>query len=140
MEGPTLGIEDGLVLTSRLRDAAMAHCPDQPTPAWLGDHSVDRTPAREPHTAFLALPFVESEHADGHIMGLSLALPGAISAEERGRLLGPLLVNGDGSPRDIELKLGNLGVWTLRLEERCGTPEFTAKPDVDPRPITDGPA
>lgn len=122
MEGPNLGAQDALALTRRLRDAAMSHCPETPTPAWLGGHNADRTPTAQPHTAFLALPFVGMDYADGHILGLSLALPREVSPEERGRLLGPLLLNDDGEPQDVELKLGNLGIWTVRLEDRIEPP------------------
>jgi len=126
-EGPNIGIRDCLALTSRLRDAAMSWCPDDPVPAWLGGHEPDtRKPTELPHTAFLALPFVGHPHADGHIMGLALALPTQkqVPLEERGRLLGPLLFDDQGEMRNVELKLGRLGTWTLRLEERVDPPRM----------------
>jgi CRISPR-associated protein Csb2 len=122
MDSPNLGIQDTLALTSRLRDAAMSHCPENPPPPWLGGHDADRTPTQQPHTAFVALPFVGMDYADGHVMGLALALPKEASPEDRGRLLGPLLVNDDGESHDVELKLGRLGTWTVRLEERAEPP------------------
>lgn len=125
MEGRNLGSQDALALTSRLRDAAMSHCPIMPTPEWLGGHdSTTGKPTDLPHTAFLALPFVGRDHADGHVMGLALAFPNRdiVSAEERGRLLGPMFYDEDGNLRDIDLKLGSRGVWKLRLEERIEPP------------------
>jgi len=118
-EGRNIGIQDCLALTSLLRKAAMKRCPENPTPAWLGGHEPDtRKPTEFPHTAFLALPFVGRQYADGHIMGLALALPKRVPPEERGPLLGPLLFDDQGDMRNVELTLGKLGTWTLRLEER----------------------
>ncbi len=125
MEGQNLGIQDALALTSRLRDAAMSFCAVNPTPAWLGGHDPQSgKPTELPHTAFLALPFVGREYADGHVMGLAMVLPNRqiVSPEERGRLLGPLFFDENGDARNIQLKLGRLGVWTLRLEERPEPP------------------
>jgi CRISPR-associated protein Csb2 len=125
MEGRNLGLNDALALTSRLRDAAMSHCPVTPPPAWLGGHEPETgKPTRMPHTAFLALPFVGCEYADGHIMGLALALPARhfVSAQEPRRLLGPLFYDDNHEPREIELRLGSRGVWKLRLEERQSPP------------------
>jgi CRISPR-associated protein Csb2 len=125
IEGRNLGVQDALALTSRLREAAMSHCPLKPTPAWLGGHDMTSgKPTDLPHTAFLALPFVGAEYSDGHVMGLALALPNSdvVSPAERGRLLGPLFYDENGDPCNIELKLGNRGIWILRLEERPEPP------------------
>ncbi len=122
-DGRNIGIQDCLALTSRLREAAMSRCPKTPPPAWLGGHDPETNkPTEQPHTAFLALPFVGREHADGHLMGLALALPKSVPLEERGPLLAPLLFDEEDNPRKIELKLGNLGTWELRLEERPEPP------------------
>ncbi|WP_411845717.1 type I-U CRISPR-associated protein Csb2 [Roseibacillus persicicus] len=53
-----------------------------PIPAWLSGHrNRENTEATPPtklcHLAILPLPFVESAYADGHILGLALALPEA---------------------------------------------------------------
>ena len=125
MEGPNIGIQDALALTTRLRETAMSHCPVNPPPAWLGGHdSITGKPTALPHVAFLALPFAGYEHADGHIMGLAIALPNSklVPPEVRGELLGPLFFDQQGEPKDIDLKLGRLGTWTLRLEERPEPP------------------
>ncbi len=122
----SLGIQDTLALTTRLRAAAMSHCPENPTPAWLGGHDpVSGKPTAEPHVAFLALPWVGSKYADGHIMGLAMALPRSsfVPSEVCGPMLGPLLFDKIGEPRDVELKLGNLGTWHVVLEERPEPPQ-----------------
>lgn len=125
MEGRNLSAQDTLALTARLRDAAMSNCSVIPTPAWLGGHDPESgKPTNLPHVAFLSLPFVGREYADAHVMGLALAVPRTqyVSAAERGRLLGPLFYNQSGDVRDVVLKLGPLGEWTLRLEERSEPP------------------
>lgn len=122
LEGANIGLQNTLALTRRLRDAAMSHCPQDPPPAWLGGHDADGKPTKDPHAAFLALPFVGREYADGHIMGLAIATPKAISPQDRGRLLGHLLIDEEGESRNVELKLGKLGIWLLRLEDRADPP------------------
>lgn len=123
LEGRSLGVQDTLALTRRLRDAAMIRCNVQPPPAWLGGHEPDGEATQRPHVAFIALPYVGGPYADGHVMGMALALPKHIPPEERGRLLQPLLVNDEGEPCDVELKLGKLGEWTVQLEERDAPPK-----------------
>lgn len=125
IEGRNLGVQEALALTSRLRNAAMSHCPVTPTPAWLGGHDATTgKPTELPHAAFLVLPFVGRDYADGHVMGLAIALPNCdvVAHAERGRLLGPLFCDENGESRDIELKLGSRGIWKLRLEERPEPP------------------
>lgn len=127
IEGPVVGVGDCLALTRRLREAVMAHCPENPPPAWLGGHDpATGNPTDAPHTAFLPLPFVGREHADGHLMGLALAVPHRrlLPLEDRGPLLAPFLLDSDGELREIELKLGRFGIWTLRLEERPEPPRM----------------
>jgi CRISPR-associated protein Csb2 len=57
-------------LASALRNAVMSRIPD-PIPAQVSGHGA---PGR-PHLGFLALPDVGHDHADGHILGLALAIP-----------------------------------------------------------------
>ncbi len=131
-EGPTVGVGDCLALTTRLREAVMSYCPQNPPPAWLGGHDLATgLPTDAPHTAFLPLPFVGREHADGHIMGLALALPHRrhVPLENRGATLAPFLFDADGESRKIELKLGRFGIWTLCLEGRAEPPQ-TLKSDT----------
>jgi CRISPR-associated protein Csb2 len=106
LEGPVLNIERALNLTRALRDAAMSACPIQPPPSWLSGHQEDGKPATSPHAAFACLPFSGAKWADGHIMGLAMALPKGISPEERGQCLGPLMVNQKtGDVQDLNFRL-----------------------------------
>jgi CRISPR-associated protein Csb2 len=69
---PIARISGGQVaaLTSALRKAVMSRIPD-PIPAQLSGHGA---PGR-PHLGFLALPDVGHDHADGHLLGVALAVP-----------------------------------------------------------------
>jgi CRISPR-associated protein Csb2 len=69
---PVARISGGQVaaLTSALRKAVMSRIPD-PIPAQLSGHGA---PGR-PHLGFLALPDVGHDHADGHLLGVALAVP-----------------------------------------------------------------
>ena len=123
--GPMLGAERTLGLTQALRRTALS-CADSPqAPAWLSGHDADQRPTSEPHAAFLALPFAGYTHADGHLMGLAIALPRNIPAHERGRWLAPLLVDpqtGEVEPRTIRLWGPSLPDWTVQLEDRPSPP------------------
>lgn len=123
IDGPALNVERTLKLTRSLRDTAMQACPQQPPPAWLSGHDPDGAPATTPHAAFLTLPFAGARHADGHIMGLAIALPQGITAEERGMCLGPMIVDGDtGEPKELELWGNGLPNLTVRLSTQPSPP------------------
>ncbi|MGH3409178.1 MAG: type I-G CRISPR-associated protein Csb2, partial [Streptosporangiaceae bacterium] len=69
---PIARISGGQVvaLASALRKAVLSRIPD-PIPAQLSGHGA---PGR-PHLGFLALPDVGHDHADGHVLGVALAVP-----------------------------------------------------------------
>lgn len=102
LKGKRLTLPTCLKLTEALRGALLAACP-KPIPEWVCGHQADGAPSREPHIAYLPLPFVGGEHADGRILGVALALPRAVSREEAGRVLAPLLYDEAGPPREIRL-------------------------------------
>lgn len=126
-DGPVLNVERTLCLTGALRKALIAVHGSVPMPAWLSGHDPDGTPTSSPHAAFFPIPFVGFPHADGHIMGLAMALPKGVSIAERARWLGPLLVNQEsGESADPKLALwgSDLPKWTLQLEERPSPPRM----------------
>jgi len=116
IDGPDLGLESTLLVTRALRDTVLSVCWEPPE--WISGHQQDRSPSERDHMAFLPLPHVGRAHADGHLLGLALAVPRDVPRDERQRCLGPLLFDERGYPRTIELKMGRLGLWHLRLEER----------------------
>jgi len=125
LDGPSLNVERTLGLTQALRAALIAAHGDAAIPAWLCGHDADGSPTSAPHAAFLGLPFAGYSQADGHLMGLAIALPKGIPAAERGRWLGPLLIDqqtGEAATPPLKLWAQDLPDWTLQLEERPSPP------------------
>ena len=87
---PIARISGGQVvaLTSALRKAVMARIPD-PIPAQLSGHGA---PGR-PHLGFLALPDVGHDHADGHVLGVALAVPRSLPAADLTLLLRAVIMD-----------------------------------------------
>ncbi|MCG8651530.1 MAG: type I-U CRISPR-associated protein Csb2, partial [Pirellulales bacterium] len=102
-------------------------------PAWLTGHEPDGRSTSKPHIAFVPLPFVDSEYADGHILGLAMVLPRDLSDEDKSEELADLLVDESLEPRPYNLTLGNNGVWQLKREERT-TPPQALIPETWTRP------
>lgn len=126
-EGRVLGLESTATLTAALRGWLLTEGDEKPE--WFTGHSAPGVPATGDHIALFPLAFVASRHAkgaelhaDGHVLGLGIAFPRSVPAEERarclrGRLFGPL-----GEDLDIPLRMGSTGEWTLRREDRSSPP------------------
>jgi len=159
IDGPQLSLDSTLTATQALRGAIIKHVhrvfcgcdrwtdkipsPSEAAecyskiPAWVSGHQADGQPLRDGggHIAYIPLPFVGREHADGHLLGAGLVFPRTVDRRERGRVLGNLLLDETGQPRPVELTLGRLGVWAIakrdwsdsRLTVRPET--WTAHPD-----------
>ena len=120
--GSELGLESTLALTARVHDTLMAHCP-QPVPEWLSGHAADGRPSRDHHLASLPLAYAGGPYADGHLLGVALAVPRHVSFTELARCLGPAIgPNPDGSARRIRVYAGRLFEWELEMEQRESPP------------------
>lgn len=73
-------------LARALRSALLEVNGNQSLPSTLSGHS-QNGPTQEAHVAFLSLPFVGNEHADGAIMGCAVVLPRTLPANDREVLL-----------------------------------------------------
>ncbi|WP_082674246.1 type I-U CRISPR-associated protein Csb2 [Thiohalocapsa sp. ML1] len=73
-------------LARALRGALIEIHGSQDLPTVLSGHAANG-PAEQPHVAFVALPNVGNEHADGAIMGIALVLPRNLGEKERELLL-----------------------------------------------------
>ena len=96
ISGKRISLPGTLRLTGALRGALLKHCPRQPPPEWLTGHTSDGHPSRKPHLALLPLPFVGSQHADGRILGIALALPREADEREAVDCLSPFLYDEAG--------------------------------------------
>ncbi len=73
-------------LARALRSALIELHGDQHLPATLSGH-VESGPTEQPHVAFVPLPFVGNEHADGALMGCALVAPRDLAKNDRELLL-----------------------------------------------------
>ncbi|WP_103063926.1 type I-U CRISPR-associated protein Csb2 [Actinomyces qiguomingii] len=85
------------IFTEALRRKVMGRTED-PLPPALHGHG---TPGL-PHVAYLGLPFVGNEHADGQLMALAVAIPG-LEHDERLRILRGIV--GNDPERDVLLRV-----------------------------------
>lgn len=69
-------------LSRALRGALIEAHGNQDLPETLSGHTASG-PAEQPHVAFVTLPFVAHEHADGAIMGIALVLPRELPRGDR---------------------------------------------------------
>ncbi len=69
-----------------LRSALIELHGNQDLPEALSGHT-ESGPTEQPHVAFVPLPFVGNEHADGAIMGCALVLPRELAKNDRELLL-----------------------------------------------------
>jgi CRISPR-associated protein Csb2 len=108
----------------RWREALVSHSNDLSVRARevVSGHDSDGVPLQGPHLAFVPLAFVGHRHADGHLLGMALALPEGLGPGERRSVLRP-------SGRVDELKLGRLGVWRLRRDTST-RPPWNLRPEA----------
>jgi CRISPR-associated protein Csb2 len=103
-----LGLQATLTLARRWREALLSYTDGLPEDVRevLSGHRGTGEPLQAPHLAFAPLAFVGHPHADGHLMGMAVALPRGLDAQKRRHIVRVLgMMN--------QLKLGPLGVWRL---------------------------
>lgn len=107
-QGPyrELDLTSTLTVTNRWREAILSHSNGLPESVrrMLSGHDANGGPADDPHLAFLPLAFVGHEQADGHLLGMGLALPAKLPRDDRREAYRAIAAVR-------ELKLGPLGVW-----------------------------
>ena len=77
----------GTDLARALRAALLEQSGSPDLDEALSGHAPDGRPSDRPHVAFLALPFVGSEHADASIQGLAIVFPEGLRPSGRETLL-----------------------------------------------------
>ena len=63
--------------------AAVFHHADDPIPEALSGHNPQGSPTAAPHVAFLPLPYVGFERADGRLLGIAVSVPRALDEDAR---------------------------------------------------------
>jgi CRISPR-associated protein Csb2 len=122
LTGKRLSLPATLKLTEALRGSLLASCPE-PIPEWFSGHTADQQPTKKPHIAIFPMPFVDDEHADGHIMGLGLAIPKTIDKAEAARCLEKFLFDEVGLPAPHRLFAGQWFECGIELENRERPPK-----------------
>lgn len=116
-------------LARALRGALLELHGDEQLPATLSGHA-ESGPTEEPHVAFVPLPFVGTEHADGALMGCALVLPRDLARDDR-ELLFRLIAQWEMERSD---KRGNLtlagGTLPAVLVRRV---DLSSKTALDPK-------
>ncbi len=116
-------------LARALRGALIELHGDQDLPATISGHA-ESGPSEQHHVAFVALPFVGHEHADGALMGCALVLPRELPAQDRELLL-RLVAKWEKERSDqrgnLTLAGGTLPFFSVRRVE------VSAKAALDPK-------
>lgn len=94
-------------VTTALRKAVMSRVRD-PLPTAISGHDADE----RAHAAYLGLPFVDRQHADGHLVGVAVALPKLEEAEFQAVARGLV-----GEPRLRRLSVPKIGEIGLSSDE-----------------------
>lgn len=77
----------GIIADAIRKELMDRHGPNPPE--WLSGHAADALPSKQPRPAYVPLGFVGHEHADGHLLGVAIAVPRDFEqTEELFRLLG----------------------------------------------------
>lgn len=104
-------------LANAMRASVFRYAED-PIPEGISGHLPDGRPTTAPHVAFLPLPYVGFEHADGRLLGIAASAPNSISTEARRALYRAI---GDweelvGKNHALRLTLGSQGVVHLHRQ------------------------
>ena len=119
LRGEPVSLCKTLKVTEALRGLLLRACPEQPPPEWFSGHTPDGKPTKGPHLGLTPLPLVDSECADGRIVGLALILPRDLDREDARNCLEPILRDPDtGLPRKHRLFSGRHLDCEIALDTR----------------------
>lgn len=102
-------------VATAMRGAILRHAED-PMPASLSGHEHGGAPSRAPHLAFLPLPYVGSEYADGRLLGIALSVPRTLSEGVRQTLyqaIGKWEKRTSAASYPLKLTFGQKGVLRM---------------------------
>jgi CRISPR-associated protein Csb2 len=128
--GRTFGLESCGMIADAIRKALMSRHGAEP-PEWLSGHRPDGPVSRVRRPAFVPLGFVGHEHADGHLLGVAVALPADFPRDSTDHLFA--LLARQGEPDDVAGP--GLGYLRLRVENPAlGRPVGELALELDERP------
>lgn len=140
--GRNFGLESCGIISEAIRLELMRRFGAE-APEWLSGHANDGTPSKQSRPAYLPLGFVGNDHADGHLLGIALAIPNDFKHMEA--LFSLLVKHKDEEHSGIPYlklqvknpQLGNrdVGIIELQLDERPeGRRQFNLKSDTWTKP------
>ena len=120
-------------LATTMRRAVFRYAED-PIPEALSGHGSQGAPSAAPHVAFLPLPYVGFEHADGRLLGIAVSVPKSSDSISRRTLYRAIGTWEQAvSPNFLKLTLGLQGVVEMsRLHGPA--PLISLRPGVWHRP------
>jgi len=113
--GPTLPASSAYGVARAFRSTWLRACQDEGIPMrdWLTGHTPEGGPSQRPHVAIVPLPFVADPernlYADGHLMGVAVVPPAALTEVDRREFARALEVIGP----TFHVPLGSAGVLSL---------------------------
>lgn len=116
VSGDRYDLADTLGLTQALRAALIASTSELSVQAReiLSGHKSDGAPLQDVHAAYIPLPFVGHQNADGHLLGIAISLPQNLSIDVEDSVLGAIAEMLDERGR-MKLYLGRQGEMELEL-------------------------
>lgn len=122
-------------LATAMRRAMLSYAED-PIPETLSGHRTDGKPTYDSHVAFLPLPYIGSEYADGRLLGIALSMPRSLGDDVRRavfRAIGRWEQSATVHPYPLKLTLGSQGV--VRMVRLHGPADLVAlRPRIWNRP------
>lgn len=114
--------------------SAVFHYAEDPIPEEISGHRSDGTPTSLPHVAFVPIPYVGYEHADGRLLGIAISVPNVLSDASRQALFRAIgSWEREASPELMKLVLGSKGV--VRMSRLRGPASaISLRPGVWHRP------
>ena len=105
----------GVELAMAMRSSIL-HYAEEPIPEGVSGHKPEGRPSDAPHIAFLPIPYVNYEFADGRILGIALSIPRSLSSTSRRaafRAIGIWERTAPQHPYPLRLNLGSQGVVNM---------------------------
>lgn len=135
--GRRWGLESCGIVADAIRKELMRRWGPNP-PEWVSGHAADGSVSKQPRPAYLPLGFVDHPHADGHLLGIGLAVPNDFThTDELMELLTRHSHGGNEGLPYLSLRVHNphlegreVGTLELELDER---PERSRQHTLQPR-------